>query len=667
MTAVTAWVTVALMALSASTVYYNMREQRHSNQLIDEVSAIQIASEQLTSDLLSAETGQWGYLLTGDNSYLIPYHLARENLIADLARISSAPLATPSRKIEVGELRRLTWEKLDQFARTIQLHDAGQTGAALELVKTDYSNDLMRLISVQTATLEANARARLLRARVKFWPWHWLNATMLFSFSTLLFAIVLWAKHIIERGIRAKLYRLKRFTRAFGLSKGTLLSQDGRILFWNGGTERFYGYTEAEAVGKRFEEMLQTNCSHSFEEIYRVLLAKGSWQGEFVCRHKDGREMHVMSDWTLSRGEAGEPDVVIEISTDITPIKRAQQEREAAHALLQTVMEAAPGAIYAKDRDGRMIMANASARALTGKPWSQVEGRTEQQFLDDEEQGARICANDQRIMERGEPEEFEEEVGGGDEPRRIWSSLKAPLRDAGATVIGLIGVSVDITDRRRNEDRLLMMVNELNHRVKNTLATVQAIASQTLRSGDAALRDNLESRLMALAAAYDVLTRQNWEGADLHELVARSLMPFGGLQSNRFDVQGPRLRLVPRAALAMAMGLHELGTNALRHGALSTLSGRVGIVWDVTATDDKVFGLTWSERGGPAVVPPARPGFGIRLIQRILAQDLGGTAVVRFDCASGVVCVVEAPLAEVAAPGGVVPLLRVGTRGERGR
>ena len=658
-----AWGAIALLALSVSVVNIDIRNLTTHNQMLGQVNTIQLASAQLLSDLLNAETGQRGYLLTNDPAYLEPYHLAQSRLSSDFVHLRSAPLATPSRTAQIDHIELLASEKLAELARTIALHDSGQKGAAIQMVRTDYGKQVMDGIRVQVAGLQAAANAKLLQTPATDWLWDWVNVAILIPLATLLLAAVVWAKHRIEADIQAKFYRLKRFTRAFGVAKGTLRSLDGRILFWDHGAQRLYGFTAAEALGRVCDDLLSTSCSQTSEEIWASLLERGEWQGECTCRHKDGRDLHIMSDRTLSRGEAGEPDVVIEISTDITAMKLAEREREKTHTLLSTIMETAPGLIYAKDRAGRMIMANPATLELIGKPWSEVQGRMDMEFLDNRAQGARVFANDQRIMDRGEAQEIEEEVGIAADQPRVWSSIKAPLRDATATVVGLIGMSIEITDRKRTDERLQAMVNELNHRVKNTLATVQAIASQTLRGGEPALRDNLETRLLALAAAHDVLTRQRWEGASLHDLVAKALAPFGGLESGRFRLHGPQLQVVPRAALALAMGLNELGTNTLKFGALSTPTGEVEIVWEVTGTEPKVFRLSWSERGGPPCVEPLRHGFGLRLIQRTLAQDLGGTAVVRFDDPQGVRCLVKAPLAEVVAPRGMVPLLRVGSQG----
>jgi PAS domain S-box-containing protein len=200
------------------------------------------------------------------------------------------------------------------------------------------------------------------------------------------------------------------------------------------------------------------------------------------------------------------------------------------------------------------------------------------------------------------------------------------------------GIMRDITERTQAEARQRLMLNELNHRVKNTLATVQAVAGQTLRTAsdlDEA-RMSLTSRLLALARGHDVLTRESWEGADVADVVAQAVLAG---DRGRVAIHGPSARLTPKAALALSMILHELFTNAAKYGALSGESGRLDIGW--TRQDDALR-LTWREVGGPPVAPPQRRGFGSRMIEA-LARDLDGSSHIDFE-PLGLVCTIDARL-----------------------
>lgn len=205
----------------------------------------------------------------------------------------------------------------------------------------------------------------------------------------------------------------------------------------------------------------------------------------------------------------------------------------------------------------------------------------------------------------------------------------------------LAGVSLDITERKRAEEHQKLLVNELNHRVKNSLATVQSIAAQTLRSVAAPefFRDAFETRLIALSHTHDLLTRESWAGASLREVFDLELHAMAGEDRVSFTYSGD-VRLHPKAAVALGMGIHELTTNAAKYGALSTPDGRVAVTWTV---EDDILRLTWTERGGPPVTPPARRGFGARLLERGLAAELSGGVELTYD-AAGLVCLMALPM-----------------------
>ncbi|WP_374471437.1 sensor histidine kinase [Phenylobacterium sp.] len=193
-----------------------------------------------------------------------------------------------------------------------------------------------------------------------------------------------------------------------------------------------------------------------------------------------------------------------------------------------------------------------------------------------------------------------------------------------------------------------LLIDELNHRVKNTLAIIQSIATQTLRSGDTPpeTREAFMARLMALASAHDILTAEKWNGAELRDLLVEVLGIHSGAQG-RITFEGPAIRLRPQSAVAVAMATHELATNALKYGALSIDRGLVHIHWAVDgAPGSEALRLCWSERGGPLVVPPSEKGFGSRLLGQGIARELNGDAHLEFR-PDGVLFTITAPLAEI--------------------
>jgi PAS domain S-box-containing protein len=244
--------------------------------------------------------------------------------------------------------------------------------------------------------------------------------------------------------------------------------------------------------------------------------------------------------------------------------------------------------------------------------------------------------------------EFEYRIRLSDGTMRNIATVSDTVAGPDGRTRRIVGVFDDVTEQRAAERRQRMLINELNHRVKNTLATVQSIAAQTLRSAPTlpAARDSFESRLVALAAAHDLLTAQNWHGARLADVVATAMAPFETVQRPQISRSGPPVWLTAQRALALSLALHELATNAAKYGALSVPQGRVTIRWNVAGDELR---LSWIEQGGPPVAPPTRVGFGTRLLQRGLAHELHGEVALTFP-PGGVRCEVRCGVEEVRAP-----------------
>ncbi|MDP3299112.1 MAG: PAS domain-containing protein [Phenylobacterium sp.] len=214
---------------------------------------------------------------------------------------------------------------------------------------------------------------------------------------------------------------------------------------------------------------------------------------------------------------------------------------------------------------------------------------------------------------------------------RFVDFIYQPILDARGAPWGVFVEGSDVTDRVRAERQQKLLLDELNHRVKNTLATVQAIAAQTLRTttSPAAFRESFEARLLALSATHDLLTQSVWQGASLEEVILMELRPHG---VERYQLEGPPVSLSAPETLTLGLVFHELVTNAAKYGALSSSEGCVRVHWRLR---DEGAGpsidLTWSEEGGPKVSQPSRQGFGSRLIERSLQGDIGGEARLDFD------------------------------------
>lgn len=236
---------------------------------------------------------------------------------------------------------------------------------------------------------------------------------------------------------------------------------------------------------------------------------------------------------------------------------------------------------------------------------------------------------------------------------RWWDTTVSPILEDGR-VIRVLATSRDVTSERTAEAHRQLLVNELNHRVKNTLATVQSIAKQSLRNAGVGLdvRDALEGRLMAIAATHNVLTDQNWSAASLRQIVDGSVTPYSN-GPRQLTITGQDLRVSPKPAVVMALAFHELAINALKYGALSAPDGHVDVRWTI-APDDQLI-IEWSERGGPAVRPPERRGFGSRIVETALPNELGGKVAVDYR-AEGLTCSIRSPLAALDKIDAFLPL-----------
>jgi PAS domain S-box-containing protein len=347
-------------------------------------------------------------------------------------------------------------------------------------------------------------------------------------------------------------------------------------------------------------------------------------------------------------GDPSERQVAI-LFSDITARKRSEAALRESEARFRHMADSAPALIWMSDDEGRVTFANMHYEYMFGRPaadmldsgWADIVlpddlDRHTQTFLDAFNARAPFNCETRVIDKKGQVR---------------WLQCEGvPRFDDAQRFLGYTGCNVDITETKVAEERRDLLIHELNHRVKNTLATVQSIAAQTLRNAATTdeARGAIEARLIALSRAHDVLTRENWEGAWIHEVIGGAMAPFLARGENRLRYRGTDIRLAPRTALALAMAFQELATNAVKYGALSNETGTVDLSWllDHSGAIPRLF-LRWEESGGPQVVPPSRRGFGSRLIERSLAQDLAGHVSITFP-PTGVVCIVDAPLPEIA-------------------
>lgn len=300
----------------------------------------------------------------------------------------------------------------------------------------------------------------------------------------------------------------------------------------------------------------------------------------------------------------------------------------------------------AKAPENPIIFVNDAFLSLTGYAREEVLGQGFNFFLAhaaDAEALARIKAEFEADSSSGSEVLYRRKDGS-----EFWAGLLiSPVRDEKDDIVQHFASFVDLTKHKDEQVQSRMLIDELNHRVKNTLATVQSIVWQALRASTdpKMIRQAIESRLLALSRSHDLLTRENWKSAKLHDVISGALQPFGvaGSHANRIVIRGDNIRFPPKAALALGIGFNELATNAAKYGALSNAAGSILVEWKtVTAAEGKRIILQWREIDGPPVSPPAHHGFGTSMIERGLALELDGKVDLDYR-PDGVVCTMNFP------------------------
>jgi PAS domain S-box-containing protein len=306
----------------------------------------------------------------------------------------------------------------------------------------------------------------------------------------------------------------------------------------------------------------------------------------------------------------------------------------------QLLADFVPQLMWLANPDGWIYWYNKRCYDYTGTTPEQIVGWGWRVVLDPNALPA-VMEGWTRSIATGEPFEMVFPLRAVDGSFHPFLSRVQPLKDGRGKVLRWFGTNTDISEQKRVEERLQLLLNELNHRVKNTLATVQAIARQSLRTLPTENIDTFHDRLVALSRAHDLLMQGNWEATDLREIVRQSLAPLCAKRpDDRFAIEGPAVLIPADRAASWSMALHELCTNALKHGAFKTDVGQVNIEWDVPKRGRLRF--RWSEHGGPPVTVPRRRGFGSRLIES-LGRELAGSANIEFE-PGGVVCTIDAPV-----------------------
>jgi len=419
---------------------------------------------------------------------------------------------------------------------------------------------------------------------------------------------------------------------------------DGHLDWFNAGVYEYSGAEQGALDGEGWASIVHPDDLPLAAERWRNALSERSrYEVEFRLRRHDGEYR-----WHIARAVPicdGSGNVIqwIGTNTDIHEQKVASEALHESERRLQLSQSAAGIASLEVDVATGMVKGSDGFWAIWGIPprdaahVSLLEG-----IILPEDAEVRSTPETRAAGTATQNVEYRIRRPDTGEIRWLGRHIEF-VRDAAGKPVKMFGVIQDITDRKEAQERQRILTHELEHRIKNILAMVAAIASQTLRNTDIeSARASLNSRLSALGSAHDILNAARWHSASMAEIIRNALAPF---PMEQISVEGPALVISPKMGLSLALAVNELATNAIKYGSLSVPEGRVRIDWSLGAAEGRADQLVWRwrEEGGPPVSPPARKGFGSFLINRVLAADFEGSVDIQYR-ADGVECVLTAPL-----------------------
>ena len=404
------------------------------------------------------------------------------------------------------------------------------------------------------------------------------------------------------------------------------VSLDGTILTWNQAAEDLYGYAAEEAIGRPLTLIVPEERHAETVRMLSAVRAGDSMWFETVRRRKDGSLVEVAVDAAPIRTADGVVVGISKVTHDISERRRAEATLQEREEQFRTLANSIPQLVWMANSDGWIVWYNERWYEYTGTTPEQMEGDGwhsvhDPQVLPD------VVNRWNESVHTGEPFDMTFPLRGADGAFRPFLTRVVPLHDSHGQVARWFGTSTDITAQVEHERHLNFVMRELSHRSKNLLAVVQAMARQTMQHsvGFEDFEGRFMGRLHGLARSHDVLVRQDWAGANIRDLVNAQLAPFVREDGASVDLIGEELILKPDAVQNLGFALFELGTNAVKYGALAAPSGKITIRWELVENGArKHVRFVWQESGGPPVAQPLRKGFGAMVIERFIAVTFGG-------------------------------------------
>ncbi len=412
-----------------------------------------------------------------------------------------------------------------------------------------------------------------------------------------------------------------------------------------------------QITGRKREELLVGNIFTGMfpedvasEQPQFEALVRGEIENYTIDKRvvrKDGRVVWITMLASAVRDADGKFLYSVRVFQDITDRKLIADSLAKNEERLLATYENASVSITEVDATGQILRVNETGLMVTGRSREELLKRNIFASAPDTPESRQDVESFRKLVD-GEQASYETEKQiVRKDGSLLWVSMStSAVRDAKGRFLYAVRVMRDINERKLAEARQRFLIDELNHRVKNTLATIQSMAHQTAAAAATPeiFRDQLIGRLIALSRAHDQLSRRNWANTDLFEIALEGLAPFRQIERENVSIQGGPVELTPRAGLILAMVFHELATNAAKFGALSDTTGKLALEWKhETEGGDRKLCVYWKESGGPKVKPPQRRGFGTALVERGIKVELGGAAKLDF-IPQGVQCVIKIPV-----------------------
>jgi PAS domain S-box-containing protein len=415
-------------------------------------------------------------------------------------------------------------------------------------------------------------------------------------------------------------------------SDDPIVSKDlnGIVISWNPAAERLFGHSAQDMIGQSIRKLLPPDRQDE-EDMILGRIARGQKVSQFPTQrlHRDGHLLDIAVTVSPVRDAAGTIVGASKIARDIGPMLENQRRLRDSEQRLRMLADNIAQFAWIAEPDGTLIWYNQRWYDYTGTTFDEMRGWG-WRHVQHPDHVERVENHYVECLASGEEWEDTFPLKGRDGQYRWFLSRAMPIRDEAGQIVWWFGTNTDITEQRDQAEQIRLLLLEVNHRSKNMLSTIQALARRSDRDGPGFMQ-RFEDRVRSLAVNQDILVKREWREVPLAELVAGQLA-YLGATANAIAVEGPPLSLRPRAAEVVGMALHELATNSLKYGALSVDSGRVKVGWDQEELELGEGGVRiwWRESHGPPVSPPARSGFGTRLICDVPRHNLAARVELHY-------------------------------------